>query len=68
MNMKTQLTTRFDRPAVQERSKKLVSGNLTPSNIERASMNIGLDKLECLKMDYPAKFEQYVLDNQEVVK
>ena len=66
--MRTQLTTRFDRPAVQERSKSLLTGKLTASDIERAALNIGLDELECLKADYPAKFEQYVLDNQEVVK
>lgn len=66
--MRTQLTTRFDRPAVQERSKALLTGKLTASDIERAALNIGLDKLECLKADYQKKFEQFILDNQEVMK
>ena len=65
--MKQQLTTRFDKPQIEARAKALVtSDKLDMSKINRAALNIGLDKLECLKADDPNKFEQFVLDNQEV--
>ncbi len=65
--MKQQLTTRFDKPKLETRARSIAHGtNLTMSDINRAALNIGLDKLECLKADYPNKFEQFVLDNQEV--
>lgn len=64
--MLIQLTTRFNRKAVQARSKQLKTDKLTASEIERAAMNIGLGILEVQTITYDKDvFEKYIKDNQE---